>query len=127
MSYKCQVCEAHVAGSMRRYSIRRPDNSIAREIPVCDFCQRELAGGVPFVTLREQQLARFRPRPIEVTPDVIAAEPIVETKVVVNPVPPVRPKVLMGVPVETIPIERPFEQVKKPTSTRARKRAKVAK
>ena len=62
MSYKCEVCLDPVAAGKKRrvYAVKRWDNSIEKEIPVCERCEALLYEGVPMKDL--VRLAKDKPQ-----------------------------------------------------------------
>lgn len=56
MSYRCGGCGQHCKGRMLRHVVKRQNNSIAGEVPVCAGCLDELEHGAQLAQIRE----RFR-------------------------------------------------------------------
>lgn len=81
--YRCEPCKAKCRGSMRRHVLRKPNNQIAREVPVCGKCHGLLADGVSYTELVATINAELTPREavvVEVAPEpaevIEAAAPI---------------------------------------------------
>ena len=43
--YKCKICEAVCHGQMNKHAILRSNGQIAKELPVCLECKRQLGDG----------------------------------------------------------------------------------
>lgn len=74
MSYRCEVCAGIVSpGKPKlRHSVRRPDQSILREVAVCDPCHAMLAKGAPLADVARQRGPR-QPDPLPVPPTPVPA------------------------------------------------------
>jgi hypothetical protein len=75
--YRCEPCKAKCRGSMRRHIIRRPDNSIAREVPVCQRCLGHLTEGMSYGFLLkyiQKEVTKRESVVIEIAPQLASNE-----------------------------------------------------
>lgn len=62
--YRCDCCKtvSKPGEPQRRYTIRRKDRSVEREIKTCDPCMDALCNGVPYETLAKNSVRYALPR-----------------------------------------------------------------